>query len=129
MGHPPCGFDHVSTTKSNSTRSIDAHPFDKLSTGSCKKRKGGALSVGMVHARVVKGGTPVQKTPPEWWEIACEGDELKKCREDPRFPYLVTLARATNALNLATAILPHIEDSSSPVGARELIPLHLRPSV
>jgi hypothetical protein len=26
----PSGFDHVSTTKSNSTRSITAHPFDGL---------------------------------------------------------------------------------------------------
>jgi hypothetical protein len=56
----------------------------------------------------------------EWWEIACDGEKLKKCRQDPRFPYLVTLARATNALNLATAILPHIENISSPVGARDL---------
>jgi hypothetical protein len=42
--------DHVSTTKSNSTRSIAAHP--------CKKRKDGAPSVGMVHAKIVKGGPP-----------------------------------------------------------------------
>jgi hypothetical protein len=33
----PSGFDYWSTTKSNSTRSIAAHP--------CKKRKDGALSV------------------------------------------------------------------------------------
>ena len=46
----PSGFDHVSTTKSNSTRSIAAHP--------CKKRKDGAPSVGMVHATIVKGGPP-----------------------------------------------------------------------
>jgi hypothetical protein len=43
----PRGFDHVST-KTNSTRSIAAHP--------CKKRKDGAPSVGMVHAKIVKGG-------------------------------------------------------------------------
>ncbi len=46
----PCGFDHVSTTKSNSTRSIAAHP--------CKKRKDGAPSVRMVQAKIVKGGPP-----------------------------------------------------------------------
>ena len=46
----PSGFDHVSTTKSNSTRSIAAHP--------CKKRKDGAPSVGMVHTKIVKGGPP-----------------------------------------------------------------------
>jgi hypothetical protein len=54
----PSGFDHVSTTKSNSTRGIATHPFDKLRAGSCKKRKDGAPSVGMVHAKIVKGGPP-----------------------------------------------------------------------
>jgi hypothetical protein len=48
----PSGFDHVSTTKSNSTRSIAAHP--------CKK-KDGAPSVGMVHAKIVKGWPPAQR--------------------------------------------------------------------
>jgi hypothetical protein len=46
----PSGSDHVSTRKSNSTRSIAAHP--------CKKRKDGAPSVGMVRAKIVKGGPP-----------------------------------------------------------------------
>jgi len=46
----PSGFDHVSTTKSNSTRSIATHPR--------KKRKDGAPSVGMVHAKIVRGGPP-----------------------------------------------------------------------
>jgi len=46
----PSGFDHVSTTKSNSTRSIAAHP--------CRKRKDGAPSVGMVHAKIIEGGPP-----------------------------------------------------------------------
>ena len=46
----PTGFDHVSTTKSSSTRSIAAHPR--------KKRKDGAPSVGMTHAKIVKGGPP-----------------------------------------------------------------------
>jgi len=54
----PSGFDHVSTTKSNSTRSVAAHPFDKLRAGSCQKRKDGAPSVGMVRAKIVEGGPP-----------------------------------------------------------------------
>ena len=41
--------DHVSTTKSNSTRSVAAH--------SCKKRKDRAPSVGMVRAKIVKLAT------------------------------------------------------------------------
>ena len=46
----PSGFDHVSTTKSNGTRSIASHP--------CKKRKDGAPSVEMVHTQIVKDGPP-----------------------------------------------------------------------
>jgi hypothetical protein len=51
----PSGFDHVSTTRSNSTRSIAAHP--------CKKRKDGAPSAGMVHAKFVKGGPAPRVRP------------------------------------------------------------------
>jgi hypothetical protein len=58
---PPGGFDHVSEPKSNSTRSIAAHPFGKLRAGSCRKRKDGAPSMGTVHAKIVKGGPPALK--------------------------------------------------------------------
>jgi hypothetical protein len=54
----PSGFDHVPTTKLNGIRSIAAHPFDELRAGSYKKRKDGAPSVGMVHAKIVTGGPP-----------------------------------------------------------------------
>jgi hypothetical protein len=50
VARAPSGFDHVPTTKPNSTRSIAVHP--------CKKRKDGAPSVGMVHAKIVKSGPP-----------------------------------------------------------------------
>jgi hypothetical protein len=50
----PSRFDHVPTTKSNSTRSIAAHP--------CEKRKDGAPSVGTVHEKIVKGGPPAFET-------------------------------------------------------------------
>jgi hypothetical protein len=47
----------VSTTKSNSTRSIAAHP--------CKERKDGAPSEGIVQAKIVKvGHPPTKKDPP-----------------------------------------------------------------
>jgi len=46
----PSGFDHVSTTKSNSICSIAAHP--------CEEPKDGAPSVGMAHAKIVKGVPP-----------------------------------------------------------------------
>jgi len=52
------GFGHVSTTKSNSARSVATHPFDKLRAGSCRKRKDGAPSVGIVHAKIVRCGPP-----------------------------------------------------------------------
>jgi hypothetical protein len=50
----PSGFDQVSTTKSDSTSSIAAHPFDELRAGSCRKRKDGAPSVGTAHAEASK---------------------------------------------------------------------------
>jgi hypothetical protein len=37
---------------------IATHPFDKHRAGCCKKRKKGAPSVGMVHAKIVEGGPP-----------------------------------------------------------------------
>jgi len=50
----PSRFDHVSVTKSNSTRSIATHP--------CKGRKDGAPPVGMVHAKIVtRRGHPPSK--------------------------------------------------------------------
>ncbi len=55
----PSGFDHLSTTKSNSTRSIASHPFDKLRAGSCNMRNDGAPSVGMVHAKIIVGHPPL----------------------------------------------------------------------
>jgi hypothetical protein len=39
---------------------IAAHPFDKLRAGSCKKRKDGAPSVGMVQC---KDGPPALVSP------------------------------------------------------------------
>jgi hypothetical protein len=51
------GFDHASHNKSNSTRSIAAHP--------CKKRKDGAPSVGMVYTNIAKGGHPLIRAQPE----------------------------------------------------------------
>jgi hypothetical protein len=45
---------------SNSTRSVAAHPFGKLRAGTCKKRKDGAPSAGMVHAKIAKGGPPAK---------------------------------------------------------------------
>src|ERR1700686_2333975 len=41
---------------SDSACSIAAHPFDKLRTGSCKKRKDGALSFEMEYTEI-KGGS------------------------------------------------------------------------
>jgi hypothetical protein len=49
---PPNGFDHWVPNKIDSTRSNTTHP--------CKKRKDGAPSVEMVHAKIVKGRLPAR---------------------------------------------------------------------
>jgi hypothetical protein len=46
----PSGFDDCTQQNLNSIRSIATHP--------CKKRKDGAPTVGMVHAKIVKDGPP-----------------------------------------------------------------------
>jgi len=56
----PSGFDHVSTTESNSTRNIAAQPFARLRAGSCKQRKDGTPSVGMAQAKIVKAEPPAR---------------------------------------------------------------------
>lgn len=54
------------------------------------------------------------------WEIACTGEALKRCRRDPKFVYIVTLARATNALNSVTSVLNYVRDKDSPASRRDL---------
>jgi len=48
----PSGFDHASTTKSNT--------FTQASPPTLQERKDGATLMGMVHAKVVKGGMPAR---------------------------------------------------------------------
>src|SRR5204862_7059834 len=72
----PSGFDHVSTTKSNSTRSIAAHP--------CKKRKDWAPSVEMVHAKIVKGGPPACNFPWMRASLDSEADSPSSGSDDER---------------------------------------------
>ena len=62
-----CGYDDgihngPCRTDKGCAGSIAAHPFGKLRAGSCKKRKDGAPSVGMLHIEIVTGGPPAQHT-------------------------------------------------------------------
>ena len=61
VGNAGAEFDHVPTTNSNSTRSIAAHP--------CKNATM-RPSVGMVHAKIVKGGPLAPQHIPQWgWSV------------------------------------------------------------
>src|SRR3954453_18499242 len=55
----------------------------------------------------------------ELWKVKCNGEALAKCRNDEKFPYIVTLARAANALQSAHAILAHTELPDTPAVNRD----------
>jgi hypothetical protein len=70
-------------------------------------------------SRRSKLGLPMENKDPKW-EIVCQGELLAKCRRDPKFPYLVTLSRAVNAINSVTSILNHAFNRDTPAGRRDV---------
>ncbi len=44
---------------------------------------------------------------------------FKKCVADPKFPYVVALARAVNALNTVQSLMVSVEGTDTPAGARD----------
>lgn len=39
------------------------------------------------------------------WKIVCDKGVFEKCRQDPKFPYIVALARVVNALNTSHSLI------------------------
>jgi hypothetical protein len=52
------------------------------------------------------------------WYIDCDADTFAKCKDDPKFAYIVTLARSVNVLNFVAGATPSSE-SSSPANTRD----------
>ena len=59
------------------------------------------------------------------WRITCDQNTFKKCLKDGKFPYIVTLARAVNALNSASALLAPSPKIDTPASVRNRINSYL----
>jgi hypothetical protein len=53
------------------------------------------------------------------WYIDCDAETFAKCKNDPKFAYIVTLARSVNALNFVVGALPSSDSISSPANTRD----------
>ena len=53
------------------------------------------------------------------WEMKCDSKTFNRVRSDPKFPFIVALARAVNSLNFVQAGLLHSLKEDSPAGLRD----------
>lgn len=53
------------------------------------------------------------------WRIVCDRQTFEKCREDERFPYIVALARSTNALNSVHSFMLLVGEIEAPQQNRD----------
>jgi hypothetical protein len=58
---------------------------------------------------------PTQETD---WHITCDAETFEKCRRDNKFTYIVTLARAVNALNFVHSVMIYTQGSDDPASMR-----------
>jgi hypothetical protein len=64
------------------------------------------------------------------WYIDCDAETFAQCKNDPKFAYIVTLARSVNALNFVAGALPSSDSISSPANTRDRLNglfRHVRP--
>jgi hypothetical protein len=59
--------------------------------------------------------TPAQEID---WHITCDAETFDKCRKDEKFAYIVTLARAVNALNFVHSALLDAQGRDDPEAMR-----------
>jgi hypothetical protein len=53
------------------------------------------------------------------WRIVCDQSTFDKCRADARFPFVVTLARAVNALNFVNSAMVDKKGRNDPAAMRD----------
>jgi hypothetical protein len=53
------------------------------------------------------------------WRIECDREVFDKCQEDPKFPYIVALARAVNALNFVHSVMLCAGEGNGPKAERD----------
>jgi len=59
------------------------------------------------------------------WHIVADATTFEKCRKDKRFAYIVTLARAVNALNFVNAVMVDTEGRDDPGAQRSRLNSYL----
>ncbi len=59
------------------------------------------------------------------WHITCDPETFERCRSDPKFAYIVTLARAVNALNFVNAVMVTSQGKDDPAAQRDRINSYL----
>src|SRR5258708_12824155 len=52
------------------------------------------------------------------WQIRCDRQTLDKCLKDEKFPYIVALARAVNALRFVHTAMRHAGNGDAPEAQR-----------
>jgi hypothetical protein len=58
---------------------------------------------------------PTQETD---WHITCDAETFERCRNDPKFAHIVTLARAVNALNFVNSVMVDSRGKDDPAAQR-----------
>jgi hypothetical protein len=76
---------------------------------------GGISSIVQCRARrsTKAGNVTVQD-----WQVQCDRETFEKCRGDARFVYIVTLARAVNALRFVHSAMIHAGEGNAPEAMR-----------
>jgi hypothetical protein len=59
------------------------------------------------------------------WRIICDDETFGRCKKDARFPYIVTLARAVNALNFANSAMVNARGKYDPAAHRDRVNSYL----
>jgi hypothetical protein len=59
----------------------------------------------------------MRKQPVEW-EIVCDKNVFQRCQRDPKFPFIVALARVVNALNSSHSLITRKFKRATPETAR-----------
>lgn len=65
---------------------------------------------------------PVQETD---WHITCDAEVFERCRNEPKFAYIVTLARAVNAVNFVHSVMVTSQGKDDPAARRDRINSYL----
>jgi hypothetical protein len=67
----------------------------------------------------------MQKTQEIEWHITCDLQTFEKCRKDTKFAYIVTLARAVNALTFVNSVMVEMQDRDDPAAQRNRLNSYL----